>query len=236
MGQKIILLLDANPTIQKVVDLAFADSAYQIISLNIDLPTLEDTLEKIRNISPHMVLLDFDLPGIRGKDICKKIKEDPSLANLPVVLLVRELDKYSLEKLQEYGADRVLGKPFDTADLVKVVEELFNPGQRMNVLGQKQLGMMPDLERWLRKIVEEKVEEILLRHLEEIVTDKMEQFLRSEDFLRHFQEAFMGSEHEICQYIKNNSQAIIETMAMKVVAEQARVMIQREIDRLKQGG
>ena len=153
MGQKIILLLDANPTIQKVVELAFSDTEYQIISLNIDLPSIEDTLEKVRNISPDMLLLDFDLPGVGGKNICRKVKEDPSLVNLPVILLVRELDKYSFEKLQEYGADRILGKPFDAYDLVRLVEECFNPIPKLGGINKSNLGM----EKWLRQTIEGKI-------------------------------------------------------------------------------
>ena len=238
MGQKIILLLDANPTIQKVVELAFSDTEYQIISLNVDLPSVEDTLEKVRNISPNMVLLDFDLPGMGGKDICKKLKGDPSLAHLPVILLVRELDRYSLEKLQEYGADRILGKPFEAYDLVRVVDECFNPAPTLEGFkgfSKSHLSMIPDMEKWLRQIVEEKIEEILHGRLEEVIIDQLEKFFQGDGFLRHFQAVFKGNENEIVQHVITNSKDVIENTVRKVVPEQAKIMIQWEIDQIKKG-
>ena len=233
MAQKIILVLDANLTIQKVVEFAFVDTEYQIISLNIDLPTAEDALEKIRNISPHLVLLDFDFPEVGGKVICKRIKEDPSLAHLPVILLVRDLDRYSPKKMQEYGADRILGKPFEAHDLVRIVEECFHPGLNLDKAGQSIVG--PNLEEWLRQIVKEKIEEVLRPHLEEIVTERLEKFFKGEEFLQCFHRVFMGSENEIFQNLLLHSDDVIENVAMKIVPEQAKKMIRKEIDKIKYG-
>ena len=235
MAQKIILLLDANPTIQKVVELAFSDTEYQIISLNIDLPSVEDTLEKVRNISPNMILLDFDLPGVGGKNICKKLKGDPSLANMPVILLVRELDKYSFEKLQEYGADRILGKPFDAYDLVRLVDECFNPASKLEGVKKNHLNMIPDMENRLRQIVEEKIEEIFQGRLEETIVKRIDKFFQGDGFFRHFEEVFKRNENKIVQHVVTNSKDIIQNTAKKVVPEEAKIMIQQEIDRIKNG-
>lgn len=234
MGQKIILVLDSNPTIQKIVGLAFADTDYQVISLNVSLPSAEDALEKIHNISPHMILLDLDLPGIGGKNICKRIKEDPSLTHLPVILLVRELDRYPLENFQEYGPARVLGKPFEAADLIRVVEECFYPDKKRETADRRQPVVTLDVEKWLRQVIEDKVEEFLQNHLEEIIADRMDRFVQSDSCLRQLQAII--TEEGITHRLMESSKNIIENIAGKVVPEQARVMIQREIDRIKNGG
>ena len=236
MGQKIILLLDSNPTIQKLVGLTFADTEYQVISLNVNLPSVEDALEKVHNIAPHMVLLDLDLPGIGGKNLCRRLKGDPSLTHLPVILLVRELDKYSLEKLQEYGPDRVLGKPFESSDLMQVVEECFYPAKKPESADRGHPAAIRDMEQWIRQIIEEKVEEFVRDHLEEIIADRIDRFLQSEACLRQFREIFSNGEDAVSQRFMDNSKNIIESIARKVVPEQAKVMIQKEIDRIKSGG
>ncbi|MEW5800505.1 MAG: response regulator [bacterium] len=237
MGQKIILLLDSNPTIQKIVGLTFTSTEYQVISLNVNLSSVEDALEKIHNISPNMVLLDLDLPGIGGKNICRRLKNDPSLAHLPVILLVRELDRYSLEKLQEsYGPDRILGKPFETSDLIRVVEECFDPSKRQGDTDSVHPSGLSGMESWLRQIIEEKVEDFVRGHLEEIIAERVDRFLQSDSGIRQFREIFSSGEDEISQRFMDNSKSIIESVARKVVPEQARVVIQREIDRIKSGG
>ncbi|MEW6378028.1 MAG: response regulator [bacterium] len=234
MGQKIILVLDSNPTIQKIIGLAFADTEYQAISLNVNLASAEDALEKIHNISPHMILLDMDLPGIGGKNLCRKIKEDPSLTHLPVILLVRELDRYPLENFQEYGPARVLGKPFESADLIRVVDECFHPDKRGDTADRLPPAVSLDVEKWLRQVIEDKVEEFLQAHLEEIIADRVDRFLQGDSCSRQLQAIF--TEEGVTRRIMENSKNIIENIAGKVVPEQARVMIQREIDRIKNGG
>jgi DNA-binding response OmpR family regulator len=236
MGQKIIALLDTNPTIQKIIELAFIDTGYQIISLNVDLPSVDDTLEKVRNIAPNMILLDLDLPGVGGKDVCKKLKEDPSLRHLPVILLVRELPKHSPEKLQQCGADKILGKPFHTEDLIRLVDEYLNHDRKQGRSGRNQPNMTSELTKWFRKIIEEKLEETIRQQLEELVADRLEQFFQGEDFLRSFQTVFMSNQNEVFQHLMTNSERIIEHIAVKVVPEQAKIIIQREIDRIKNGG
>jgi CheY-like chemotaxis protein len=236
MGQKIILLLDSNPTIQKLAGMTFADTEYQVISLNVKLPSVDDALEKVHNISPHMILLDLDLPGIGGKNLCKRLKADPSLAYLPVILLVRELDKYSLDNLQEYGPDRILGKPFESSDLIRVVEECFYPTKKPESRDRHHPAAILDMEHWIRQVIEDKVEEFVRDHLEEIIADRIDRFLQSDDCLRQFQKIFGSGEDGVSLRFMDNSKSIVESIALKVVPEQARAMIQKEIDRIKSGG
>jgi hypothetical protein len=149
---------------------------------------------------------------------------------------VRELDRYPTDKLQEYGPDRVIGKPFEASDLIRVVEECFYPGQKaQKSVEQVRSAGIPDMETWLRQIIEEKVEEFLQRHLEEIVADRMDRFLQSDYCIRQFREIFTSDEDGVSRRFIENSKNIIEGIARKVVPEQARAMIQREIDRIKSG-
>ena len=69
-----------------------------------------------------LVLLDIMLPGIDGYEVCRRIKADPALAGIPVIMLTamgRVADRaYGLEM----GADDYVSKPFDILDLLKRIE------------------------------------------------------------------------------------------------------------------
>ena len=69
-----------------------------------------------------LVLLDIMLPGIDGYEVCRRIKTDPALAGMPVIMLTamgRVADRaYGLEM----GADDYVAKPFDILDLLKRIE------------------------------------------------------------------------------------------------------------------
>jgi len=73
-----------------------------------------------------LVLLDIMLPGINGYEVCHRIRTDPSLAGLPVIMLTamgKVADrKYGLE----IGADDYIAKPFDIPDLLERIETVLS--------------------------------------------------------------------------------------------------------------
>jgi len=72
---------------------------------------------------PYIVLLDLDLPGVSGKDICAKIKGDVTYNN-PYVVIITGLDGSEVEdELKAKGADLVLKKPIDFALLLQSIND-----------------------------------------------------------------------------------------------------------------
>ena len=73
-----------------------------------------------------LVLLDIMLPGINGYEVCHRIRTDPALADLPVIMLTamgKVADRtYGLEM----GADDYVAKPFDIPDLLKRIEAVLS--------------------------------------------------------------------------------------------------------------
>ena len=72
---------------------------------------------------PYIVLLDLDLPGVSGKDICAKIKGDVTYNN-PYVVIITGLDGSEVEnELKEKGADLILKKPIDFSLLLQSIND-----------------------------------------------------------------------------------------------------------------
>jgi excisionase family DNA binding protein len=74
---------------------------------------------KLVETSPVIIILDIDLPGIDGYQLCRRIKEDKEMAN-PWVISITGLGLEE-KKLAEMGADAFFSKPFDFEHLVEVV-------------------------------------------------------------------------------------------------------------------
>ncbi len=73
---------------------------------------------------PDMVLLDVDLPGIDGRKLCQKIKED-SPAVKPIVIAISGVTEGDIEgQMMEAGADAFLAKPLKMEELPQVIEQL----------------------------------------------------------------------------------------------------------------
>jgi class 3 adenylate cyclase/CheY-like chemotaxis protein len=81
-------------------------------------------LEKLGADAPDLVLLDVMMPGLTGYDVCKRIRDDPKTALLPVVLVTALDPQQERVKGIEAGADDFLSKPINQAELFARVKSL----------------------------------------------------------------------------------------------------------------
>ena len=78
-------------------------------------------MEKAEQESPDLVLLDVMMPGMDGFEVCTKIKKNPKLAHIPVVMVTALTDTEDKVRGLESGADDFLSKPInDTALMARV--------------------------------------------------------------------------------------------------------------------
>ncbi|HEX9078652.1 MAG TPA: response regulator transcription factor [Desulfuromonadaceae bacterium] len=75
-------------------------------------------LEKARDLSPDLVLLDLMLPGISGTEVCKALKGDGKTARIPVIMLTARGEEIDRVVGFEVGADDYVVKPFSTRELL----------------------------------------------------------------------------------------------------------------------
>lgn len=77
-----ILLADDSVTIQKVVNLTFADEGVDVITVSDG----DAAMEKFVEEKPDLVLADVNMPGLDGYRICEKIKQNSATKDIPVIL------------------------------------------------------------------------------------------------------------------------------------------------------
>jgi two-component system alkaline phosphatase synthesis response regulator PhoP len=111
-----ILVIEDDPTVQKALQHLFGMAGYSVSIHG------EGTLglEACRSFPPSAVVLDLNLPGQKGQDVCREIKrETPSL---PVVVLSATSDVTDKVVLLELGADDYVTKPFSPRELLARVQ------------------------------------------------------------------------------------------------------------------
>ncbi len=114
-----ILVADDNSNIQKMVGLALKDQGIDVIAVG----NGEAAVRKISDVRPDLVLADVFMPVRNGYEVCKYVKDDSSLAHIPVILLVGAFDPLDEQEAQRVGADGVLKKPFVPPDpLISMVK------------------------------------------------------------------------------------------------------------------
>jgi CheY-like chemotaxis protein len=123
-----ILVADDNSNIQKMVGLALKDQGIDVVAVG----NGEAAVRKISDLRPDLVLADVFMPVRNGYEVCQYVKGDPSLAHIPVILLVGAFDPLDEQEAQRVGADGVLKKPFVPPDpLISMVKSAL---QRAGVL------------------------------------------------------------------------------------------------------
>jgi len=96
----------------------------------------EETLRKIKDWHPDIVLLDIMMPKISGFEVCKRLRANPQTADI-VVLMVTALDQHSdIDRAVEAGTDDFLTKPINKAELLVRLKAALKSRQQKQPLDQ----------------------------------------------------------------------------------------------------
>jgi CheY-like chemotaxis protein len=126
VSKRKLLLADDSITIQKVVNLTFADEGIEVISVSDG----DAAMRKLVEVSPDLVMADVHMPGISGYQICEKIRENQGFSSIPVILLVGSFEPFDEDEAKRVGADGYLTKPFQSIrQLVNKVTTLLETGR-----------------------------------------------------------------------------------------------------------
>lgn len=116
--KKILIIEDDRNLLNELIEF-LENRGYEVESVDNFLRASEIALEK----RPDLVILDINLPGISGFNICRAIKEK---SNIPVLMLTSRIGIEDEIKGLEIGADEYLAKPVDTRMLILRMEKLLN--------------------------------------------------------------------------------------------------------------
>jgi CheY-like chemotaxis protein len=108
-GRK-LLLADDSATIQKVIDLTFADEGVRVVAVG----NGQEAIDQIEEIAPDIVLADVFMPARNGYEVCEYVKTNEKLKHIPVMLLVGSFEPFDEAEARRVGADDILTKPFQS--------------------------------------------------------------------------------------------------------------------------
>jgi CheY-like chemotaxis protein len=115
-----LLLADDSVTIQRVIELTFADEDIQVVAVGDG----RQAIEQIAANPPDIVLADVGMPERDGYEVSGFVKADPALSHIPVLLLTGAFEPVDEARARSAGCDGVLAKPFEPQLLIARVKEL----------------------------------------------------------------------------------------------------------------
>jgi two-component system, OmpR family, response regulator MtrA len=115
-----ILVADDDVDIRELVEFKLSTLGHDIVAVS-DGAAAIDACQQQR---PDLAVLDVMMPGMSGLDAVRVIRSDPSLSDLPVILLTARAQESDVESGFDSGADDYITKPFSPRELATRVQAL----------------------------------------------------------------------------------------------------------------
>lgn len=117
-----LLLADDSVTIQRVIELTFAEEDVQVLAVGDG----KHAIDRIQADRPDIVLADVGMPERDGYEVAAFIKGNPQLAHIPVLLLTGAFEPIDESRARAVGCDGVLVKPFEPQMVINRVKDLLS--------------------------------------------------------------------------------------------------------------
>jgi DNA-binding response OmpR family regulator len=113
----VVLLIDDEPAMGSLVSMSLADAGARVVQVD----DLAAALDAAREERPSVVLLDLALGSEDGLDLLPRLREEPSLSDVPIIAFT--IHESREREALEQGADGFVAKPFRPAELSEVLDE-----------------------------------------------------------------------------------------------------------------
>jgi two-component system phosphate regulon response regulator PhoB len=117
---KKILVVEDEPGIQELLRLNLSMAGYDVQQAY----DADEALALVRQTTPDLVLIDWNMPGHPGVWFIRRLRDDPARSHVPVIMLTARDEEQDKVLAFEYGADDYVTKPFKTRELLARVQAL----------------------------------------------------------------------------------------------------------------
>ena len=117
-----VLVVDDERKNRQLIEVMLGEDGYQVLTAS----SGDDALAMIEVSAPDLVLLDVMMPGMDGYQVASRIRGNPATAHIPVIILTSLGDQNSITHGLGAGAEKVLAKPINRAELRACVSALLS--------------------------------------------------------------------------------------------------------------
>jgi CheY-like chemotaxis protein len=115
-----ILIADDNPSNVELLEVYLSD-----IDCELGVATDgRDTINKVAEFQPDLILLDIMMPKLSGFEVCQKLKSDPATKGIMILMVTALNEPGDIERAVNAGTDDFLSKPVNKLELLKRVENM----------------------------------------------------------------------------------------------------------------
>ena len=131
-----ILVVDDEPDIVEIIRYNLEKSGYNVI-VAVDGPI---ALNKARDESPDLIVLDLMLPGLEGTDVCRILKQDERTRAIPILMQTAKSEEIDRIIGLELGADDYVVKPFSPREITLRIRNILRRQEISDDSGSVRVG------------------------------------------------------------------------------------------------
>jgi adenylate cyclase len=150
----VVLVVDDLAPNVRLLEAVLSPKGFRVVTAS----TGEEALDVLGKEHPDLVLLDIVMPGMDGYEVCRRIRQDPETAFLPVIMITASGEEQKIRAI-EAGADDFVNKPFDQAELLARVRSLVRVKRYHDTIESQ----AAELARWNRELeqrVQDQIEQL----------------------------------------------------------------------------
>ncbi len=206
-GQVILIVDDNAQNLQVLANLLLGEKYEIEFALN-----GEATLDWLKTRQFDLILLDINMPGMNGFEVCKEIRSNKVTQEIPVIFLSAESERDSILKGFEVGAQDYVIKPFDSRELMARVKTQLDLKSKTEKLEKINDWLGKKIETWLKVSINNSVSKE-----KNDLGDKMIEFDKNQSFvLREICFEFSTSIKEIKDLINKRPDAVTSDKYLKI--------------------
>jgi CheY-like chemotaxis protein len=120
-----VLVCEDEAPLRMLITATLEGSGYDIVEAKDG----DESLELARGARPDLILLDMMMPGRSGLQVLEELRQEPGMAQTPVIMVTARAQARDREAAVRAGATQFVTKPFSPRKLAGVVEELLDGGR-----------------------------------------------------------------------------------------------------------
>lgn len=121
-----VLVIEDDPRSIRLMELILSSQGYEAVMAR----NGREGLDAVRRRPFDVILLDLMLPEVDGFEVLRQLRNDPDLADVPVIITSARARPTTKEEAAELGANYYLTKPYRKAELLDVIASLTEPNSR----------------------------------------------------------------------------------------------------------
>ena len=172
-NKKSVLIVDDSPTVRRLVELIMSQEGYSVFTAEDGDEALKIAMRK----KPSIILVDFIMPRMNGYKLCKIMRSDPQLKDIPLILITAKGEDVRQTFEEKFGVLHYFQKPFEPDELIGKINEVLGvqavelPKPDTAVAPDSSVELIESIDRLIRYYFEREFRVLLKNVMVEVLKE-----------------------------------------------------------------